>query len=419
LGRVYVGGVEGGDGGAAEEAEGAFDVGVEDFESAEDAGVAGGGQAVGVGAADEDGAGAEADGFDDVGAAADAPVHKNFGAAVDGSDDFGKRTDCGIDGIELAAAVIGDDYGGDAFIHGAARVVSCEQAFHYDRSGPDAADPAQVVPGDGGVGQRGSNIHKLHGPSAGDGDVLKFWNAAVGEKRREPTGMREKLREKRELGEERVAKKLLHAVARIAFAHSGDGRVHGDDEGGVACAASAVDAAFGGGAASEEIKLIPCGALCSGLHVFQFVAGNGGEDVAGTRFARGFGGGDFSAGVDQAAVADGRQQPGEGQIDSEDTDAEIAFLEGDGVAWAKEDVVEGAGIFAECGFVVGTSIEVIEDRARETALGETAKILDVDNAWWAEGVSSEGHGKYITEKRPAEAMRNCSGGAQAEGCRKI
>jgi hypothetical protein len=410
LGCVCVGGVEGGDGGAAEEAESAFDVGAEDFEGADDAGVSGGGQAVGVGAADQDGAGAEADGFYDVGAAADSAIHQNFGAAVDGGDDFGKRADRGIDGIELTAAVIGDDDGGDAFIHGAAGVVSCEQAFHDDWAGPDAADPAQIVPGDGGVGQRGSNIYKLHGPSAGGGDVLKFWNAAVGEKRGKPAGMREKLREKRELGEERVAQELLHAVARIAFAHSGDGRVHGDDEGGEAGAARAVDAAFRGGAATQKIKLIPRGAFGGGFHVFQFVAGNGGEDIAGAGFARGLGGGDFSAGVDQAAVADGRKQPGEGQIHSEDADAEIAFVEGDGVARAKEDVVEGAGIFAERGFVVGASIEVIENGSRKAALGETAKILDIHDAGRAECVSSESHGKYITEKRPAEAMRNCRGG---------
>jgi len=103
---VYVGGVEGGDGGAAEEAESSVDVSAEDFEGAEDAGIASGGHAVGVGAAYENGAGAKADGFDDVGATADAAIHQDFGAAVYGGDDFGKRADCGIDGIELTATVI-------------------------------------------------------------------------------------------------------------------------------------------------------------------------------------------------------------------------------------------------------------------------------------------------------------------------
>ena len=410
-GCVYVGGVEGGDGGAAEEAEGAFNVGAEDFEGADDAGIAGGGQAVGVGAADEDCAGAEADGFYDVSAATDAAVHQNFGAAVYSGNDFGERADCGIDGIELAPAVVGDDHGGDAFIYGASRVVSGKQAFHNDRAGPDFSDPVQIVPAYGGVGERGGDIHQPHGPFAGDGDVFELGNSAIGEKRGEPSRAREKWREKGELGEERTAQKLLHAVARIAFAHSGDGCVHGDDKGGEAGAARAVDAAFGGGAATEEIELIPCGALGGGLHVFQFVAGNCGEYVAGSSIARGFGGGDFSAGVDQTAVADRSQESRESQIECEDAHAEIAFVEGYGVAGAKEDVVEGTRIFAQRGFVVGAAIEVIEDGARETALSETAKIVDVYYAWWAESVSSESHGKYITEKRPGEAMRNCSRGA--------
>jgi hypothetical protein len=411
LGCVYVGGVEGGDGGAAEEAEGAFDVGAEDFEGADYAGVAGGGQAVGVGTAYEDSAGAEADGLYDVTATADAAIHQDFGAAVDGGDDFGKRADRGIDGIELTAAVVGDDDGGDAFIHGAARVVSCEQAFHDDWARPDAADPAQVVPGDGGVGERGGDVHQLHRPFARDGDVFELGDSPIGEKRGEPARVREKLREKRELGEERVAQELLHAVARIAFAHSGDWRVHGDDKSGVASAVGTIDAAFGCGAASEEIQLIPRGAFGGGFHVFQLVAGDGGKDVACAGFARGFGGGNFSAGMHQSAVADGCEQAGKGQIKSDDAHAEITFVEGDGVARAKQDVVEGAGIFAERGFVVGAAIEVIENGTRETALGEAAKILDVDYAGRAEGVRSKGHGKYITEKRPGEAMRNCSGGA--------
>jgi len=272
-------------------------------------------------------------------------------------------------------------------------------------SGPDVANPAQIVPGDSGVGQRGGDIHQLHGLSAGGGDVFKFGNAAVGEKRCEPTRMREKLREERELGEKRGAEKLLHAVARIALAHTGDGRVHGDDQRGEAGAAGTINAAFGGGAASQEIKLIPRGTFCSGFHVFQFVAGNGREDVAGARIARGFGGGDFPAGMHQTAVTDGSEQTREGEVESQDADAEIAFVEGYGVARAKEDVVEGTGIFSESGFVVGASIKVVEDAARKASLGKAAKIFDIHYAGRAESVSSEGHEEYITEKRPAEAMR--------------
>jgi len=383
LGEVYVGSVEGGDGGAAEEAEGAIDVGAEDFESADDAGITGDGHAVGVGAADEDGTGAEADGFHDVATAADAAVHQDFGAAVDGGDDFGKRADGGIDGIELAPAVVGDDHGGNAFIHGAARVVSREQAFHDDRAGPDLPNPAQVVPADSGVGESRSDIHQLHRLSIGGGDVFKFGDAAIGKKRGEPARMREKLRKKGELGEKRAAEKLLHAVAGIALAHSGDGRVHGDDQRRETGAARAVDAAFGRGSAPQQIELIPHGALRGGFHVFQFVAGNGGEDVAGARLTSGLGGVNLSAGMDQSAVANRRKQSCKGEIVAENADAEIAFVEGDSIARPKKDVVERAVIFAERGFVVGAAVEVIKDSAREAALGETAKIFDIHYAGWA------------------------------------
>jgi len=84
--------------------------------------------AVGVGTADEYGAGTEADALR-CHCAADSAIHQDFCAAVDGGDDFGERPNCGIDGIELAAAVVRDDDGGDAFVNGAARVVSCKQPF--------------------------------------------------------------------------------------------------------------------------------------------------------------------------------------------------------------------------------------------------------------------------------------------------
>ena len=52
VGEINVGEVEGGGGGAAEEDEGALDVGAEDIEGASDAGLACGGESIGVGAAE-------------------------------------------------------------------------------------------------------------------------------------------------------------------------------------------------------------------------------------------------------------------------------------------------------------------------------------------------------------------------------
>lgn len=89
------GGIEVGDGCAAEEAERALDIGAQNGEGAGNTGVAARGEAVGISAADEHDASAEADGFDDVAAAANAAVHEDFGLTVDGSDNFGKHAESG------------------------------------------------------------------------------------------------------------------------------------------------------------------------------------------------------------------------------------------------------------------------------------------------------------------------------------
>jgi len=64
-----------GDGRATEQPQSAVEVGAQNFDGAIDAGFSGGGQAIGVGASAEHGAGAEAESLDDVGAAANASVH--------------------------------------------------------------------------------------------------------------------------------------------------------------------------------------------------------------------------------------------------------------------------------------------------------------------------------------------------------
>lgn len=86
----YVGRIEGFDGRAAEKAERAVDAFAEDLDGARDAGFSCGAETVGVGASDENGASAEAEGFDDVRAAADSAVEQNFRLTADSSDDLGQ-----------------------------------------------------------------------------------------------------------------------------------------------------------------------------------------------------------------------------------------------------------------------------------------------------------------------------------------
>ncbi len=158
VGKGDVGAVEGLKGRAAEEAEGAVDAFAEDLEGMGDAGFASGAEAVGVGSTDEDGASAEADGFDDVRAAADAAIEEDFGLASDGCDDFRQDAKSRRDGVELAAAVIGNDNCGGAAIDGATGVVAGDDAFGDDGTGPKFAQPFEIFPSDNSAAKCSADV---------------------------------------------------------------------------------------------------------------------------------------------------------------------------------------------------------------------------------------------------------------------
>jgi hypothetical protein len=395
VGEINVGGVEGGGGGAAEEDEGALNVGAEDIEGAGDAGLASGGQSIGVGATDEDGFGAEAEGFDDVGTATNATIHEDFDAAVDGGNNFGQSAERGGDAVELAASVIGDDEGGGAFVHGAAGIVSGEHTFDDDGAGPDFAEPAKILPSDDRGGESGGDVDERHGTFARLDNILKRRRAAIEEKSGEPSGMREDLRNVRNFGEERIAEKLLHAIAGIAFTHASDGSVDGDDQSGIAGATGAFESGFGDGASTNEIKLIPRGASGGGFHVFKLVRGNGGEGVEESGGTRGGRGGEFSPWMDEAAVADRSKNGRESERLAEDLRAKIGIGNGNGLARTEGDVVKNAAIFAESDFALGATIEIIEDDFGKAALRQGAEIVNVDDARRTERRGRIGHTKWI------------------------
>ena len=106
----------------------------------------GGGQAVGIGASAQHGAGSQADRFDDVGAATNASVHQDFDLTVHCRDDFGQSSQRRANSVELASAVIGNDHGGSAFIHRAARVFAGENALDDDRTGPVTCGSSSGLP---------------------------------------------------------------------------------------------------------------------------------------------------------------------------------------------------------------------------------------------------------------------------------
>jgi hypothetical protein len=118
------------------------------------------------------------------------------------------------------------------------------------------------------------------------------------------------LRKIRKLFEGTAADELLHAVAEIALADAGDGSIDGDDERGKAGGAGAFNRGLGGAAATHQIQLIEDGAGRCGLHVFEFVPGDGGENVGGARVAGGASCAHFAHGVHEPAVANGSEQEG-------------------------------------------------------------------------------------------------------------
>src|SRR6202047_3402038 len=126
--------------------------------------------------------------------------------------------------------MIGDGNCRCAFVDGAASVVSSEDAFDDDRAAPQFANPAEVAPGHGGLGEGGGDIHERHGAFAGDDDVGERGQTAIEQKTRKPSRAREDLRKKPKFFKGTAADEFLHSVAVIALANSGDGGIDGDDE---------------------------------------------------------------------------------------------------------------------------------------------------------------------------------------------
>ena len=172
---------------------------------------------------------------------------------------------------------------------------------------------------------------------------------------------------------------LFHAVARIALANSADRRVDGKDQAGKTGAAGAIDGSFGRGASAHEIELVKNRAGRAGFHIFEFVARDGGEDVAGAGFSRGARGGDFSAGMHEAAVADGSEHERKRNFVAEHGGAQIAAGMRDGVARAKSDVIEDAAIFAQGDFAFGAAIQIVEHHFGKAALRCASQVADIDH----------------------------------------
>jgi len=391
LWNIHIRAIEFGDGCATEEPQRAVEVGAQNCDGAINAGFSGSGEAIGVGATTEHGASAERKGLDDVSAAANASIQKDFDLPVDGLDDLGQGAQGRGNAIELAAAMIGDGDGRGALIDGAERIVCGEDALDDNRTAPQFANPVEIAPGDGGFGEGGCNIDERHGTFARDHDVGERRDASIAQKTHEPTRAREDLREEGKFFERAAADEFLHSVAEIALADPGNGGIDGDNERGKSGDASAFNRSLCSASATHEVELIEDGAGGGGFYVFEFVAGDGGENVGSARIAGGASCTHLADRVHEPAVANGSEQKRESEIEAKNAGVQVTIGERDGMARAEGDVLIDAAIFAEGNLAFGTAIEVIEDRSGHAPLGDGSKISDADYARRGDGTGRSRH----------------------------
>src|SRR5690606_257599 len=79
-------------------------------------------------------------------AAADATVDVNLAASIDGLHHLRQHLDGARRGVELTAAVVGDDDGGGAVLEGKTRIFAGHDALYDDRQASEGAEPVQVTP---------------------------------------------------------------------------------------------------------------------------------------------------------------------------------------------------------------------------------------------------------------------------------
>src|SRR5262249_36544576 len=119
------------------------------LEHALDAALAEGAKTPDIGPPDAYGLRADAQRFDDIGAAPEAAVDDDRDAPVHRLDDFRQRVDGRAAGVLAAGAVVRDDDGIDAVIGGDYRVFPGEDALNDDLHLGGVAQPLEEIPGHG------------------------------------------------------------------------------------------------------------------------------------------------------------------------------------------------------------------------------------------------------------------------------
>jgi hypothetical protein len=95
--------------------------------------------------------------------------------------------------------------------------------------------------------------------------------------------------------------------------------------------------------------------------------------------------------VHEPAVANGREQEGQSEIDAKNARAQVAIGERDRVPRTEGDVLIDAAIFAERYFAFGATIKVIEDGFGNAPLGDSSEISDADYVRGGDGTGRSSH----------------------------
>jgi hypothetical protein len=131
---------------------------------------------------------------------------------------------------------------------------------------------------------------------------------------------------------------------------------------------------------ADHVELIPGRRDRRGADVFEPAARQRGQDVARARdpgrARRHF----FAARVEEPRAADRREEKRQIERGAEDGRPQIALRRRDGVPRAERDVVEDPAVLSKRDLVVGAAVDVVEHDPGQAALGQHAKVGDVDSA---------------------------------------
>src|SRR5450631_1039757 len=99
----------------------------------------------------QNGANSEGQGFDCVGAVANAAVEEDRDFLLDRGGYGGERVQCCDGSVDLAASVVGDDDGVGAVVEREAGVIRMEDSLQHDRQFCLATEPTEIGLGESGV----------------------------------------------------------------------------------------------------------------------------------------------------------------------------------------------------------------------------------------------------------------------------